>query len=286
MKKLITYGIIGLCILLAYLYPHAMLSPGELTEGHQKLNNNCTTCHNPFWGIANDKCIACHKLADIGKPRAGATDSSSAKKILFHQNFTNQACTVCHTDHKGRITPSSVGMFKHELLGETVVSQCITCHSKPADKIHAQIEGACSSCHSFKGWKSGVSFNHDMIQGKDKNNCAVCHQKPANAYHQQIKDNCDKCHNQSKWVPSTFDHSSYFVLNNNHNTTCATCHTTSNYAVYTCYGCHEHSESRISSKHLEEGIQNFSNCIACHKSGSEHEGGEHGGGGERGGDDD
>src|SRR6188768_370309 len=67
MKKLIVLGIAIGCIVLMYHFPHAMLNPGELVDGHQKLNENCLACHNPFWGISNEKCITCHKLADIGK---------------------------------------------------------------------------------------------------------------------------------------------------------------------------------------------------------------------------
>jgi len=50
---------------------------------------------------------------------------------------------------------------------------------------------------------------------------------------------------------------------------------------YTCYGCHEHSLSNITRKHVEEGIRNFANCVRCHRD-ARGEGGERGEGHERG----
>ena len=110
-----------------------------------------------------------------------------------------------------------------------------------------------------------------MIQGADKNNCASCHNKPDDAFHKLSEENCSKCHSTAKWVPSSFDHSSYFQLDKNHNAKCNVCHTTNNYKVYTCYGCHEHTQGNIMEKHNEEGISDLNNCVSCHKSGNEND---------------
>jgi hypothetical protein len=109
------------------------------------------------------------------------------------------------------------------------------------------------------------------VQPYDDQHSYINRQKTKDNFHNIIKDNCDKCHSTSKWMPSTFDHSVYFILDQNHNTTCNTCHSNNNYNSFTCYGCHEHSESKIIAEHNEEGIYNISNCISCHKSGNEHD---------------
>jgi hypothetical protein len=44
-----------------------------------------------------------------------------------------------------------------------------------------------------------------------------------------------------------------------------------NFNIYTCYGCHEHSESKLKEEHNEEGIYNLNGCFTCHKSGNKHE---------------
>lgn len=259
----------AVCILLMIRYPHAMLNPGELTEGHQQLKSKCFACHKPFWGISNNKCIACHKPGEIGKDTIGINDTTST--IMFHAHLADQKCSSCHTDHKGINPEISLSAFDHEMLPGTMITKCNSCHVKPPDDLHKVLTSSCNNCHTTSGWKSGVTFNHSMIANDDKNNCVSCHQKPGDAFHLQVKDNCDKCHGLTRWKPSTFDHSQYFILDRNHNATCNTCHTTNNFTAYTCYGCHEHSESRIAEKHNEHGIYNFADCASCHRSGDEHD---------------
>jgi hypothetical protein len=52
---------------------------------------------------------------------------------------------------------------------------------------------------------------------------------------------------------------------------CRLCHP-DNLATYTCYGCHAHNPSSIISKHRQEGIGGFINCVRCHPTGREEEG--------------
>ncbi len=275
MKNLIVLGIIAGIVFLIFQYPHKMLSPGELIQGHQDLNNNCIACHAPFGGIPNDKCIACHKLSEIGVKNVKSDNNTfENNKILFHQNLATQSCVACHSDHKGTNPVLISGQFKHDLLTENARNNCLNCHAKPTDNLHAQISSACISCHNFEGWKS-ATFNHAMLLAADKNNCAACHKKPKDAMHASSDANCNQCHTTTKWVPSTFDHASYFVLDGNHNTKCAVCHINNVFTTYTCYGCHEHTPNNILSEHNEEGIYNINNCVRCHK--SANEGDENGG---------
>lgn len=266
MKYFIVIGIVAGIIFLMVQFPHTMLSPGELIQGHQDLKNDCFSCHTAFSSVSNDKCIACHQLSEIGKDSSAVAGNT---KILFHQNLATQSCTACHADHKGIAPEISLSSFKHDLLSETVISNCVSCHQKPEDQIHRQLTSNCKSCHNTEGWKSSVVFNHDMLTVSDKNNCVSCHQKPKDALHASLKDNCNQCHSTSKWVPSSFDHAVYFVLDNDHNASCNTCHKGSGYDTYTCYGCHEHTVSNILSEHNEEGIYNINNCVSCHKSSDE-----------------
>lgn len=272
MKKVIVLVIIIVCVGLMYQFPHAMLNPGELVEGHQKLNDKCLSCHNPFWGISNDKCISCHKLSDIGKDTLKLNDSNGANEnILFHQHLSNRKCTSCHTDHKGMKPEISLSNFNHEMLPITMISNCKSCHGQPVDNLHKQLTADCNNCHNTKDWKSSVTFNHDMIQGNTKNDCASCHKKSDDSFHQQLKEKCDKCHTTSEWKPSTFDHSIYFQLDKDHNVECKRCHTNNNFSAFTCYGCHEHSESKLVEEHHEHGIYNFTDCASCHPNSDKHD---------------
>ncbi len=280
MKKSVILLIILLCTFAMFKFPAAMVNPGELLEGHNKIKDDCGSCHTFFKGLASEKCITCHKLSEIGKD----TSAAKMKNILFHQHLAEQSCTSCHTDHIGANPKSSVKSFSHELLINSVRENCSSCHTS-STIIHDKLSKDCGSCHNTNAWMP-AKFNHEMLQDSFSN-CLSCHQKPAGTSHSQFENNCKQCHNTNKWTPSSFNHSAYFQLSGNHNATCNTCHTDSNYKSYTCYGCHEHSQSNLSEKHNEEGIYNFDNCISCHKSGSEHESegggnsnehsGEHGG---------
>ena len=267
-NSLIALGIAVVCIVLMYQYQNAMMSPGELSNGHQVVTHKCSSCHEPFWGIPNDKCIACHKLSDIGKR---IDTSTNDKKIPFHNYLKNQKCTSCHSDHNGVNPEILYGSFRHDLLSETLKNQCKNCHRIPYDKIHNQLSGECRNCHNTEGWKFSVRFDHDLIKGVDRNDCVTCHKKPKDTFHNSSKDDCIKCHYTNKWVPSSFNHSTYFILDKNHNAQCNTCHPNNDFLNYSCYGCHEHSESKIREEHDEEGINNLNACISCHKSGSKHE---------------
>ena len=78
-------------------------------------------------------------------------------------------------------------------------------------------------------------------------------------------------HTQEAWLPATFEHEKYFRFDRHHDTDCATCHVNNDYGSYTCYGCHEHSRSKIRAEHVEEGIYQYENCVECHRSGDEDE---------------
>jgi hypothetical protein len=265
---IIVFGITIAYLILMYRYPHAMLSPGELIKGHKEITHKCISCHEPFWGIPNDKCIVCHKLTDIGNRKDTNTSES---KIPFHIYLKNEKCTSCHSDHNGVKPSLSNNGFRHDLLSETLKSQCASCHIKPPDTLHKQLPNECGSCHNADGWKSSAHFDHNLLQGVDKSNCASCHQIPVDSFHGSFKDNCSKCHNTAKWIPSSFDHTAYFILDQNHSAQCNTCHSKNNFTNYTCYGCHEHSESNIRAEHNEEGVYNLNGCLTCHKSGNKHE---------------
>lgn len=271
MKKTVAFVIVIVCIGLMYLFPHSTISPGELVEAHQNINQKCLSCHIPFKGISNEKCITCHKLSDIGRDTSKSVIGSIDEQVLFHKNLSNQECSSCHTDHKGRIPQNSISSFKHDLLSESVISNCNSCHNKPIDPLHNLLSSTCKDCHNTTDWKSDVNFDHNKISGPGKNMCASCHKSPADEFHASIKDNCDKCHSTSQWKPSTFDHSEYFILDKNHNAECNTCHAKNNFKAYTCYGCHEHSENKIIEEHREEDISNISDCVSCHRSGDEHD---------------
>jgi len=259
---LIAVNLVGL-VALAIAYPAQMLSPGRLVPAHADLANDCSACHVPFRGPAVDRCVACHALADIG------LRTTRQIKTAFHQELVEQDCMTCHTDHPGsRFTGRSGKSFSHALLRATTRDRCEVCHAAPETSLHQGLGKGCAQCHTSDHWKP-ATFKHALLAPAVRERCEACHQAPTTNLHRQFKSGCGQCHTMERWKPATFDHARYFALDGDHDAPCATCHPGDDYRRYTCYGCHEHTPSRVRAEHLEEGIRDFENCAACHRGGGE-----------------
>jgi len=187
----------------------------------------------------------------------------------------------------------------HAPLRGAVAERCITCHAvgdiglrttmgAPNARVPAippfhqgLTSQNCMACHTDHSSPALTphgrpTFAHALLKASIRESCASCHVAPATAVHSGSTTQCAQCHSQNRWKPATFDHARFFVLDQNHNVACTTCHTTSDRRQYTCYGCHEHTEANIRAKHTHEGIPNFTNCVSCHRSaqGEGREGGE------------
>lgn len=230
LKIILAANLIVLTVLV-FIYPHLMLAPGKLIPAHRALTNDCFACHTPFKGVNSERCVDCHKPADIGfRLTTGQPIPKPTASTLFHQQLISQDCVACHSDHAGVKRFQDTSHFNHALLKTDIREQCQNCHKSPQDSLHNQISADCGQCHT-----------------------------------------------QQQWVPAKFDHNDFFVLDNDHNTRCVTCHPRNDYSQYTCYGCHEHSPASIRRKHIEEGIRNFDNCVRCHRSADDHDVREKGG---------
>ena len=177
------------------------------------------------------------------------------------QGADSQRCITCHQPATiGKLSSTGMPLIKplttvpfHQGLR---TNDCVACHSD-----HAGV----------KRFRQAGRFDHTLLKRDIGEQCQTCHQAPKDALHRQVTGTCTQCHAQDKWVPATFDHDKYFVLDRDHTTTCATCHERNDYSRYTCYGCHEHTPQNIRREHVEEGIRDFANCVECHRSADEHD---------------
>lgn len=218
-------ALLALLVLLTIFRPEMMIRPGKLIDAHADLASDCFGCHTPLLGSTPEKCIACHKVAEIGKQTTkGLAIAGEKKNVAFHQKLIEDDCVACHSDHNGVKAFRPIGQFSHKLLEPAVIKECNGCHKNPGDALHQKIEGNCSSCHILQ-----------------------------------------------RWTPATFEHEKYFRFDKHHRTECETCHMENDYSSYTCYGCHEHSRSKIREEHVEEGIYDYETCVDCHRSGDEDE---------------
>jgi hypothetical protein len=280
---------------------------------HRQMGDDCGGCHTTTeWKPATfdhqkvatrRTCTACHEQkrpADelhrqVGDDCGGCHTTTEWKPATFdHQKVaTRRTCTACHEQKRPvddlhrqmgddcgachTTTEWKPATFEHQKVASR--RTCTACHEqkRPADELHRQVGDDCGACHTTTEWKP-ATFDHQkfgMRQG-----CTGCHERkrPTDELHRPVGGDCAACHTTSTWKPATFEHNQYFVLDRDHRTTCRTCHTeTASYKSYTCYGCHEHTESRMIAKHREEGVSNLRDCVRCHRSADEHEGGREGG---------
>ncbi|MEO6217002.1 MAG: cytochrome c3 family protein [Sphingomonas sp.] len=175
---LIAANLCGL-IVLAFVWPHLMVAPGPLIPAHAEITRDCFACHVPFKGVSEDRCAACHKVADIGiRTTKGVSIGASRRGIAFHQSLDQPNCMACHSDHSGpQLVKTARLSFAHALLRPDVRDRCASCHRAPSTALHAQASGNCAQCHTQKGWKP-ASFDHARffaLTGPHKTTCATCH---------------------------------------------------------------------------------------------------------------
>ena len=131
--------------------------------------------------------------------------------------------------------------------------------------VHRDLRVSCNQCHTTEHW-SPATFDHTTLPSAKLARCESCHGAPKDSFHGQTSASCSQCHSPKGWTPSTFKHDRFFLLDRNHNTTCATCHKSNVFTRYTCFGCHEHTAAKIRAEHEEEGIRNLDDCASCHRS--------------------
>jgi len=269
------------------------LDSGYPLEGkHTKVR--CQECHIDARSLldlqtVDSDCVDCHLKDDA------------------HQNGLGMDCAECHNpsnwnqaviDHDRTsfpLTGSHIGVRcqnchpQAQYLGTG--KDCIACHAD--NDVHgAEFSSSCKDFHNTENW-SDPSFDHSLsnfpLTGSHASlNCQECHieaalQKPSQecaschadpAFHQGIfSADCGECHSTEAWVPARFEQQHNFPINHGENggSTCTTCHPNS-LSMYDCYSCHEHSQGETESKHREEGIDSFADCMRCHPTGQEHEG--------------
>jgi Class III cytochrome C family len=175
---LIIANLIGL-LALVFIFPHLMVSPGALIDGHTQFATDCFACHAPLRGASSQRCVTCHAVPDIGfRTTKGAPIAQKSRKTPFHQELIEHDCMACHSDHQApRLTQRSRKPFSHALLRASVRDHCESCHKVPTDSLHRQITGNCLQCHRQEQWKP-ASFEHDKLFLLDRDHnttCVTCH---------------------------------------------------------------------------------------------------------------
>lgn len=185
-------------------------------------------------------------------------------------------CFACHTPFLGSSPQKCVQCHEVAQIGLKTTRGVAIAGKDRNVAFHQDLrENDCVACHSdhrgVQAFRPIGQFSHALLQPALAKQCDGCHAGPGDALHRRIDGNCAACHTQQAWKPATFEHDRYFVLDWDHDAACATCHVKNDYAAYTCYGCHAHSRAGVRAEHLEEGIFDYQDCVACHRSADEDE---------------
>lgn len=277
--------------------------PGQVIEGHEKLEADCENCHVRFDREAQPRlCLACHK----------AVASDVRDKRRYHGRIKERECRVCHTDHKGRNARTIVldeRKFDHaftdlRLRGKHAVLECASCHlpgikrrntpsdcsgcHRKDDKHNGELGPKCESCHQESDWKEAradhdrtrfpLRARHSQIKCEachtarrytdTPRDCASCHRKD-DAHKGQLGPQCGKCHEETRWKASVFDHDrdARFPLRGRHREAkCESCHKSPGLRdkpPVRCASCHEQDDKR------KGHTGRFgANCESCHGAGA------------------
>ena len=197
-------------------------------------------------------CVECHDIADFKKIASDCRDCHTD----VHQGSLNPQCNRCH-NARGWTVLSPVEAHRStffQLLGAHASLDCYQCHRNTRNNDFRLNTALCVDCH--RETYNGVS-NPD-------------HRKAG------FGVVCEDCHNLLRWKPALFnDHDALFpIFSGTHAgewSQCSTCHThTSDYATFSCFGCHEHNEASTDSKHDEVSgyVYESAACYACHPQGN------------------
>jgi len=103
--------------------------PGQVIQGHAKLESECKNCHVRFNRAAQSgQCLDCHK--DVAR--------DVAQRKGYHGRVSEKECRACHTEHKGRnaeIAPVDARTFDHRMTDFVLKGG------------HASPKVECRACH-------------------------------------------------------------------------------------------------------------------------------------------
>jgi len=208
-----------------------MVMPGPLAAAHEKLEKDCSGCHQAFAAEAQRSlCLACHEpvAADLAEGKGFHSQNALAA--------TGQ-CKSCHPDHMGR---------EANIMG---MSTATFDHSQTDYALRGRHEGtACASCH-----------RPDQKRRDTATDCVECHRND-DAHQGALSTDCAKCHDETRWDSTRFDHSTtkYSLTGAHEKTSCMGCHVGQRYegTPQDCVSCHAVDDAHAG--------RFGTNCASCH----------------------
>ncbi len=220
-----------------------LISPGELSEGHQELSGvrNCTSCHQLGQrGIDKTRCLDCHTPLN---ERLKADEG-------YHATVTDQNCADCHSEHHGpsfELIRWDREQFDHTKAGYALKGQhreasCRSCH-KPEYITDATVRRFKRKHGALDSTYLGLSTT-----------CRTCHESESPHREQFQGQDCGSCHTAETWKQApNFDHDdARFALTGKH-------------VDVSCQSCHTEQQGPSGEPHVQFTGLAFETCAACHE---------------------
>ena len=133
--------------------------PGELSQPHAFLDNNCAACHTAGKGVEAQNCIVCHANNDHVLQR---------QPTAFHAEISS--CVACHIEHQGRVARTTK-------MDHTALARIAFTRLKSDAKASAADVAQAKQLKQWLGEQSGAHFENTQLKPEERLlNCATCHQ--------------------------------------------------------------------------------------------------------------
>jgi hypothetical protein len=169
-------------------------------------------------------------------------------------SYTSAACYTCHpTGEKGDFAAHDTQFFPiFSGTHNAVWSDCVTCHTNPADRTVYD----CVGCHEHR--QSEMDGMHGTMNG-----------------YSYVSTACFSCHpTGEKGTFAAHDAQFFPIFSGAHSgrwNDCTICHDVpSDRSQFSCFNCHEHDQTPMDDKHLGK-VGNYvyesAACYDCHPNG-------------------
>lgn len=182
------------------------VKPGDLSQSHAFLSNECVACHTPVKGVEPSLCISCH---------ANNTALLQRQPTAFHANV--QACSGCHVEHQGTLRmPSTMDHSRLAQLGQEQL-KAVGSGGAPPGETQAPTPGASAAGMSPPGARAMLADHSRLKADESMLDCASCHTSK-DRHQGLLGTDCVQCHATTQWTIAKFVHPSAS------STECAQCH--------------------------------------------------------------
>ena len=165
------------------LAPRSDYEPGALLAAHRQLSGDCTTCHRPWHGPLNDRCILCHGNLGDENRHSGLDVSQTdiglfAGRTLVVSATGSLECLSCHGEHEGAgvDVKSAAGLactwcHQHPTIGKVAE------HLVPLMQRQFSVRHVCRRQFNHYQHRLLIESHHPRLAGGFA--CVSCHATPA-----------------------------------------------------------------------------------------------------------